>query len=110
MRQPSRGTGLDGQFYLSLMLSKKSSLTASSQPVFRLASVADEAARVVVAREQFAFLLQLAYSGELAATRAYLGHRPSLKSRLERAEIGKIIHDEISQRRALLRMHAELGS
>jgi rubrerythrin len=92
------------------MLSKKSLLAASSQPVSRLASFADEAARVLFAKEQFAFLLQLAYSGELAATRAYLGHRHSLKSRLERAEIGKIIRDEIRHRQCLSDMLAEVRS
>jgi hypothetical protein len=62
------------------------------------------------AREQLTFLLQLAYSGELAATRAYLGHRRSLRDPTERAELGKIIRDEVRHRHCLLDQLAELGS
>ena len=39
----------------------------------------DQLKRVTVALEQLVFLLQLAYSGELAAIRAYLGHRHSVE-------------------------------
>ncbi len=61
-------------------------------------------------RAQLTFLLQLAYSGELAATRAYLGHRWSLQEATERAELGKIIRDEVRHRHCLLDQLAELGS
>jgi rubrerythrin len=59
---------------------------------------------------QLRFLLQLAYSGELAAIRAYLGHRHALKQRAERAELTKIIRDEVRHRHCLLDQLAELGS
>ena len=67
-------------------------------------------ARAGIAREQLVFLLQLAYSGELAATRAYLGHRRSLADRTERAELGKIVRDEIRHRHCVLAQLAELGA
>jgi rubrerythrin len=67
-------------------------------------------ARVPFAREQLTFLLQLAYSGELAAIRAYLGHRRSLRDRTERAELGKIIRDEVRHRHCLLGQLGELGA
>jgi hypothetical protein len=66
--------------------------------------------RAGFARGQLAFLLQLAYSGELAATRAYLGHRHSLRDREERAQLTKIIHDELRHRRCLLGQLRELGA
>src|SRR5262244_1519236 len=69
----------------------------------------DQLKRIALAREQLVFLLQLAYSGELAATRAYLGHRHSVEG-LERAEIGKIVRDEIRHRYCLLEMMGSLGA
>jgi rubrerythrin len=68
----------------------------------------DELARHALG--QLRFLLQLAYSGELAAIRAYLGHRHSLRDRVERAELSKIIRDEVRHRHCLLDQLAELGS
>ena len=62
------------------------------------------------AREQLIFLLQLAYSGELGALLAYIGHRHSLRDRKDRAEVGKIARDEIHHRHCILRMLTELGS
>ena len=53
-------------------------------------------------------LLQLAYSGELAAIHAYLGHRESLKDFAERLELRRIIEDEIRHRRVLLQMLEEI--
>ena len=67
-------------------------------------------ARAQFAREQLTFLLQLAYSGELAALRAYLGRRRSLRDRPEREELGKIIRDEVRHRHCLLGQLAELGA
>ncbi len=69
----------------------------------------DQLKRVAVAREQLVFLLQLASSGELAAIRAYLGHRHSVEG-LERVEIGKIIRDEVRHRHCLLEMLGSLGA
>jgi rubrerythrin len=71
-------------------------------------AASDETRRL--AREQLTFLLQLAYSGELAATRAYLGHQRSLRARTERAELETIIRDEIRHRHCLLAQLAELGA
>jgi rubrerythrin len=75
--------------------------------VERAATTEDRAA---FARAQLTFLLQLAYSGELAATRAYLGHRHSLRDREERAQLTKIIRDELRHRRCLLGQLRELGA
>jgi hypothetical protein len=65
--------------------------------------------RIRNARDQLSWLLQLAYSGELAATRAYLGHRYSLRDPTERAELAKIIRDEVRHRYCVLEMMSELG-
>ncbi len=59
------------------------------------AHVGVDGARARFAIEQLTFLLQLAYSGELAAIRAYLGHRASLKDRAQRHAIDRIIRDEV---------------
>jgi rubrerythrin len=67
-------------------------------------------ARAERARQALTRLLQLAYSGELAATRAYLGHRHSLSDPAERAMLARIIREEIRHRHCLLGMLAELGS
>jgi hypothetical protein len=84
-------------------------LTSSVRPV-RPAPLASEPTRAQLACEQLTFLLQLAYSGELAATRAYLGHRHALRNRTERAELGKIIRDEVRHRHCLLDQLRVLGS
>ena len=55
-------------------------------------------------------LLQLAYSGELGAIRAYLGHRASLSDRAERASLSTITRDEIRHRTCIAAMLATLGS
>jgi len=56
------------------------------------------------ARSELGRLLQLAYSGELGAIYAYLGHRRSLRNFSERLELRRILEDEIRHRRQLLRM------
>ena len=56
------------------------------------------------------FLLQLAYSGELGAIRAYLGHKHSLRKRAERNELLKILREEIRHRRCLLEQLTALGA
>jgi hypothetical protein len=84
-------------------------LTASTRPAPSVSPELPEAGGEF-ARAQLTFLLQLAYSGELAATRAYLGHRRSLRDPSERAELGKIIRDEVRHRHCLLDQLAELGS
>ena len=53
--------------------------------------------------------LALAYSGELGAVRAYLGHRASLPHGADRALIRSILVDEIRHRRVLLAMLSGLG-
>jgi rubrerythrin len=84
-------------------------LTASTRPVASAALASDDA-RALFAREQLTFLLQLAYSGELAATRAYLGHRTSLRDPAERAELGRIIRDEVRHRHCVLHQLAALDA
>lgn len=66
--------------------------------------------RAARAESELRFLLQLAYSGELAAIRAYLGHRHSLTSRTERAELTKIIREEVRHRHCLLQQLRELDA
>jgi hypothetical protein len=66
--------------------------------------------RADVARAQLVFLLQLAYSGELGAARAYAGHRDSLRNPRERNELGRILRDELRHRTCILAMLTELGS
>jgi len=83
--------------------------TASTRSTAR-GPVASPDARAQFARGQLTFLLQLAYSGELAATRAYLGHHHSLTDPTERAELAKIIRDEVRHRHCLLDQLAELGA
>lgn len=61
------------------------------------------------ARAQLGFLLQLAYSGERGAARAYVGHAASLRDPRERREVRRILRDEVRHRLALRRMMAELG-
>jgi len=67
-------------------------------------------ARVSVARAHLVLLLQLAYSGELGAARAYAGHAASLRDPAERAELRRTCRDEIRHRRCLRRMLAGLGA
>lgn len=62
------------------------------------------------AREQFILLMQLAYSGELGAAQAYVGHRHSLRKQSERAELGKIIRDELRHRHNIIQILAGLGA
>ena len=69
-----------------------------------------DGARTRFATEQLGFLLQLAYSGELAAIRAYLGHRASLKDRAQRRALDRIIRDEVRHRHCVLGQLAELGA
>jgi hypothetical protein len=61
------------------------------------------------ARVQLCFLLQLAYSGERGAARAYVGHAASLRDPRERTCVRRILRDEVRHRLALRRMMAELG-
>ena len=64
----------------------------------------------LIARTELIRGLQLAHSGELGATRAYLGHCRSLRGRPERARLTRILKDEILHRRVVRRMLTELGS
>lgn len=63
-----------------------------------------------LARGQFVFLLQLAYSGELGAARAYAGHAHALRKPSEKAGLHKILKDEVHHRRCIRKILAELGS
>lgn len=65
---------------------------------------------VPAARPALILLLQLAYSGELGAARAYVGHRASLRDRAQRAVLGRILRDELHHRHVLLAMMAALGA
>jgi rubrerythrin len=53
--------------------------------------------------------LQLAYSGEWGAIRAYLGHRASLPAGEDRALIRRVLVDEIRHRRVVLEILTRLG-
>ena len=54
--------------------------------------------------------LQLAYSGELGAIHAYLGHRSSLPFGPDRAMIRRILVDEIRHRRSIGALLRSLGA
>jgi hypothetical protein len=62
------------------------------------------------ARRELVRGLQLAYSGELGAVRAYLGHRASLPHGPHREAMLTILKDEVRHRRILLAMLRDLGS
>ncbi len=55
-------------------------------------------------------VLQRAYSGELAATHAYAGHRDSVKDPQEKREIEAIRQQEIDHRQRVGEMLVELGA
>ena len=55
-------------------------------------------------------LLQLAYSGELAAAHAYNGHWRSVKDAGERARIAEIEQEELQHRKLVGEMLANLGA
>ncbi|MGH9186846.1 MAG: ferritin-like domain-containing protein [Acidimicrobiales bacterium] len=61
-------------------------------------------------RRSFVTLLQAAYSGELAAARAYHGHWRSVHDEQDRAEIQRIEQAELHHRRLVGEMLAELGA
>ncbi len=54
--------------------------------------------------------MQLAYSGELAATHAYIGHARSVRDPAEKAEIGVIEKQEIEHRERVGEILAALGA
>ena len=62
------------------------------------------------ARASLIRALQLAYSGELGAVHAYLGHRASLRPSPDRQLIVDILKDELQHRRILLAMLRDLGA
>jgi len=61
-------------------------------------------------REQLIALLQLAYSGELAAAHAYRGHWHSVRQKDERESIRKIEADEWRHRKLVGELLAGLGA
>lgn len=66
-----------------------------------------------LARTELIRGLQLAYSGELGAVRAYLGHLATLRrrgGRRGREDLWQILKDEIRHRRRVLSMLREVGS
>ena len=62
------------------------------------------------ARAELVALLQLAFSGELAAAHAYRGHARSVREAGERARIGRIEEEEWHHRQRVGEMLAELGA
>jgi rubrerythrin len=61
-------------------------------------------------RQKLIELLQLAYSGELAAAHAYRGHWKSVRNPAEKTAIQNIEADEWRHRRQVGEMLASLGS
>src|SRR6185369_17343415 len=61
-------------------------------------------------RDKLIRILQLAYSGELAAAYAYRGHWHSLSDPEERAEVKKIEDEEWHHRRLVGEMLADLSA
>lgn len=68
-----------------------------------------ESSAAVAARHNLVALLQLAHSGELAATLAYTGHAASVSDPVERAEILAIKEQEIDHRKRVRAMLDDLG-
>ncbi len=64
----------------------------------------------VSARVSLIRALQLAYSGELGAALAYVGHRVSVGRSPDRRLIAGILKDELRHRRILLAMLHDLGA
>src|SRR5688572_6845680 len=62
------------------------------------------------ARRSLVALLRLAYSGELAAARAYHGHAASVRDPRERDEIRAIEEEELLHRRMVGEMLARLDA
>lgn len=62
------------------------------------------------ARQRLIRLLQGAYSGELAASHAYIGHALSVRDEAERADIRKIESEELVHRECVGKMLASLGA
>jgi rubrerythrin len=62
------------------------------------------------ARGEFVRGLELAYSGELGAVWAYLGHRRSLPHGEDRRAVHRILVDEVRHRHVLLAILVEMGS
>jgi len=63
-----------------------------------------------IARHKLIHILQMAYSGEKAATMAYAGHWRSLKAGTERDTIKRIEKEEIEHRQAVGRMLVMLNA
>lgn len=62
------------------------------------------------ARDALVQRLRLAYSGELAAARAYAGHWRSVRNPDQRASIQKIMGEELAHRERVGEMLVELGA
>ena len=69
-----------------------------------------EATTSEVARRALIGILQLAFSGELAAAYAYRGHWKSVSNSMEREKIRSIENDEWVHRANVQRMLSQLGS
>src|SRR5882724_4471522 len=63
-----------------------------------------------IALRELILLLQVAYSGELGAARAYVGHHASVRRPDDRAGLKKILRDEVHHRWCLKKMLDALGS
>ena len=75
------------------------------------ATATDPLARLDEARAEFIRALQLAYSGEWGAVRAYLGHRAGLRRKpKDRNCITQILKDELRHRQEIKKILHELGS
>ena len=61
------------------------------------------------ARALLGSILTLAYSGELGAIRAYVGHRHALRDYAQKLEVRRILEDEIRHRRRVGEMLVTLG-
>ena len=61
-------------------------------------------------KQKLVALLQLAYSGELAAAHAYNGHWRSVRDAEERARIAEIEQEELHHRKLVGEMLASLGA
>lgn len=80
------------------------------RPAPRFGGENDLQPEVVASRAALVSLLQLAFSGELAAAYAYRGHARSVRDAEERRRIEEIEREEWHHRQLVGRMLAELGA
>jgi rubrerythrin len=92
------------------ILERATTPAAAEQPPAATPLAPDARVDTAASRADLVALLQLAYSGELAAAHAYRGHARSVRDPEERRRIEEIEREEWHHRELVGRMLAELGA